>query len=113
MSGISFDDLRASVRGAIIQRNDPAYEAARKVYNGMIDKHPALTVRCPDVADVIAAVNFARSNDMLTAIRGGGHNGGGLGTCDDGIVIDLSPLKGIARDPVGRHARGAGGRRGS
>jgi len=109
MSGISVDDLRASVRGAIIQPGDPAYDTARKVYNGMIDKRPALIVRCADVADVIAAVNYARSNDMLTAIRGGGHNGGGLGTCDDGIVIDLSAMKGIRIDPIARTAQVGGG----
>ena len=92
-----------------MQPGDSGYDAARKVYNGMIDKRPALIVRCVDVADVIAAVNYARSNDMLTAIRGGGHNGGGLGTCDDGLVIDLSPMKGIRVDPVARTAqRGCG-----
>ncbi len=109
MEPISLDQLRASVRGAIVQPGDSGYDAARKVYNGMIDKRPALIVRCVDVADVIAAVNYARSNDMLTAIRGGGHNGGGLGTCDDGLVIDLSPMKGIRVDPVARTAQVAAG----
>src|SRR5262252_3441643 len=75
----------------------------------MIDKRPEAIVRCADVADVITAVNVAREAGVLTAIRGGGHNGGGLGTCDDGLVIDLSPMKGIRVDPVGRTARVEGG----
>ena len=101
--------MRSSVRGAIVQPGDAEYESARKVYNGMIDKRPALIVRCVDVADVIAAVNYARANGVLTAIRGGGHNGGGLGTCDDGLVIDLSRMKGIRVDPVARTVRVEGG----
>jgi len=71
--------LKASLRGELIQPGDEGYEASRKVYNGMIDKHPALIARCADVADVIAAVNFARENGLLVSIRGGGHNAGGLG----------------------------------
>jgi FAD/FMN-containing dehydrogenase len=85
--------LQASLRGELIQRGDPKYEAARKVYNGMIDKRPLLIARCADVADVIAAVNFARENRLLVSIRGGGHNAGGLGVCDDGLVIDLSLIR--------------------
>src|SRR4029077_13355571 len=92
-----------------IQPGDGEYDSARKVYNAMIDKRPALIVRCVDTADVIASVNYARANDMVTAIRGGGHNGGGLGTCDDGIVIDLSRMKGIRVDPVARTVRVEGG----
>ena len=109
MTKMSFDQLRSSVRGAIVQPGDSAYDSVRRVYNAMIDKRPALVVRCVDAADVMAAVNYARSNDILAAIRGGGHNGGGLGTCDDGLVIDLSAMKGIRIDPVARTARvGAG-----
>jgi FAD/FMN-containing dehydrogenase len=104
MERVSFEELRASVRGDIIQPGDPSYESVRKVYNGMIDKRPALIVRCADVADVIAAVNYARTNNVLTAIRGGGHNGGGLGTCDDGLMIDLSAMKSIRVDPSARTA---------
>ena len=81
------------------------YESARKVYNGMIDKRPLLIARCVDVADVIAAVEFGRENDLLTAIRGGGHNGAGLGTCDGGLVIDLSRMKGIRVDPAAKKVR--------
>ena len=109
MGAIQLDQLRSSVRGTIVQPGDAGYDAARKVYNAMIDKRPALIVRCVDVADVIAAVKYARATDALVAIRGGGHNGGGLGTCDDGIVIDLSPMKGVRVDPIARTARvGAG-----
>src|ERR1035437_6433219 len=82
MSEPTIDSLRGSFRGDLIQPGDAAYDAARKVYNAMIDKRPALIARCVDVADVIAAVNFGRANQMVTAIRGGGHNGAGLGTCD-------------------------------
>ena len=101
----SIDQLKSAIRGEVIQPTDAAYDAARKVYNGMIDKRPHLIVKCADVADVIAAVRFAASNEMLTAIRGGGHNGAGLGTCDDGLVIDLSRMKGIRVDPAGKTVR--------
>jgi len=78
-----------SLRGASIMRSHPDYEEARKLYNGMIDKRPLIIARCADVADVIAAVNFGRDNKLPIAIRGGGHNGPGLGSVDDGLVIDL------------------------
>ena len=83
----------AQIRGKIILPKDPQYNETRKVYNGMIDKHPGIFVMCVDVADVIHAVNFARENNLLVAVRGGGHNAGGLGICDDGLVIDLSGIK--------------------
>jgi len=83
---------------------DKDYDAARKVYNGMIDRRPAFIARCANVADVIEAVNFTRGNQLITAIRSGGHNGAGLGVCDDGLVIDLSGLKGIHIDPQARTA---------
>jgi len=101
----SIDQLKSSFRGELIQARDPSYDAARKVYNGMIDKRPRLIARCVDVADVIAAVNFGASNAMLTAVRGGGHNGAGLGTCDDGLVIDLSRMKGIRVHPADKTVR--------
>jgi len=103
------EGLRAGLRGELIEPGNEAYDEARKVYNAMIDKRPALIVRCADVADVIAAVNFARENDLPLAIRGGGHNGAGLGICDDGLVIDLSSMKGIRVDPVDRTVRVEGG----
>ncbi len=89
----SIASLRAGLRGELIQPGDAGYDNARKVYNAMIDKKPRLIVRCVDVADVIHCVNFAREEKLLLAIRGGGHNGGGLGICDDGLVIDLAPIK--------------------
>ncbi|MEW6363584.1 MAG: FAD-binding oxidoreductase [Acidobacteriota bacterium] len=94
------EKFKASLRGDLIQRNDPRYEEARKLYNGMIDKRPLLIARCVDPADVISAVRFGRENDLLTAIRGGGHNGPGFGSCNDGLVIDLSPMKGVRFDPA-------------
>ena len=105
----TIDKLKAGLRGELIQRSDPHYEEARKLYNGMIDKRPLLIARCADVADVIAAVRFARENDLLTAIRGGGHNGPGLGSCNDGLVIDLSPMKGVRVDPANRTVRAEAG----
>src|SRR5579872_314013 len=97
--------LRSQLRGALITPDDPAYESARKLYNGMIDKRPRLIAQCVDVADVVAAVNFARDQGLLLAIRGGGHNGPGLGSCDDGLVIDLSPMKGVRVDTAQRTVR--------
>ena len=97
--------FKQNLRGAVIERNDADYDEARALYNGMIDKRPLVIARCADVADVIAAVNFGRDNHLLIAIRGGGHNGPGLGSVDDGLVIDLSALKGVRVDPVARTAR--------
>ena len=89
----SLQEFRGSLRGSLFEPHDIGYNDARKVYNGMIDKHPRIIVRCADVADVILSVNFARENNMLLSIRGGGHSAGGLGTCDDGLVIDLSMIR--------------------
>lgn len=91
--------FKATLRGELIEPGDEHYDSARKVYNGMIDRHPRFIVRCADVADVISAVHFCRENKLLTAVRSGGHNGGGLGVCDNGLVIDLSPMKGVSVDP--------------
>lgn len=98
-------DFKASLRGELIRRGDERYNDARKLYNAMIDKRPLMIVRCVDVADVISAVRFGRESSLLTAIRGGGHNGPGLGSCDDGLVIDLSAMKGVRVDPAGRIVR--------
>src|SRR5258708_5507682 len=97
--------LRASLRGSIIASGDPGYDEARKVYNGMIDKRPRLIARCVDAADVISAVNFCREQGLLLAIRGGGHSGPGLGSCDDGLVIDLSVMRSVRVDPANRTVR--------
>jgi FAD/FMN-containing dehydrogenase len=99
------DALQGSMRGELIQPDHFEYEAARRVYNGMIDKHPVAIARCAGVADVISAVNFARENQMLIAVRGGGHSVPGKGTCDDGLVIDLSHMKSIRVDPTRQTAR--------
>ncbi len=105
----NIDKFKAGLRGELIQRNDPNYDEARRLYNAMIDKRPLLIARCADVADVIAAVHFGRENHLLTAVRGGGHNGPGLGSCDDGLVIDLSPMKGVRVNPVSRAVRAEAG----
>ena len=109
LDNAALQDLRSRMRGDLIQPGDPGYEPARRVYNGMIDRHPALITRCADVADVISAVKFARQHQLTLAVRGGGHNGAGLGTCDGGLVIDLSRLKGIRVDPTQRTVRVEGG----
>ncbi|WP_042885384.1 FAD-binding oxidoreductase [Cupriavidus necator] len=101
--------LKPHFRGELIQPGDATYDQARKVYNGMIDKRPALIARCTDVADVIAAVNAARDGGLMLAVRGGAHNGAGLGTCDGGLVIDLSPMKGVFVNAKRRTLRVGGG----
>ncbi|WP_119068115.1 FAD-binding oxidoreductase [Rubrobacter indicoceani] len=103
------EDLRAELRGALISPGDEGYEKARKVYNAMINKRPALVARCTDTADVIACVNFAREHGLILAVRGGGHNGAGLGTCEGGLVVDLSEMKGCRVDPAKRTVRVEGG----
>lgn len=103
------EQFKAGLHGTVIQLGEPGYEEARKVYNAMIDKYPALIVRVADVADVIRAVNFAREQGLLLAVRGGGHNGPGLGTCEDGLVIDLSRMKGVFVDAQNKTIRAQGG----
>lgn len=97
--------FQASLQGRLIQSRDTDYDEARAVYNCMIDKRPSLIVQSTDVADVIGTVDFAREQGMDLAIRGGGHNGPSLGTVEGGIVLDLSPMKGIRVDPIARTAR--------
>lgn len=92
-------------RGDVIGPNEPDYDDARTIYNAMIDKYPTLIAQCANVADVIAAVNFAHEHDLETAIRSGGHNGPGLSLVDDGLVIDLSEMTGIHVDPEAQTAR--------
>ena len=86
LSDAAIGELSQRLRGEVIQPSDEAYADARKVHNGMIDKRPGLIARCVDAADVIATVNFARENNVLLAVRGGGHNAGGLGICDGGLA---------------------------
>jgi FAD/FMN-containing dehydrogenase len=105
----SIQNFRATLRGGLIEPQDKGYDDARKVYNGMISKRPRLIVRCADVADVIRSVNFARENNILLSIRSGGHNAGGLGICDDGLVIDLSLIKYTRVDPQAKTVVAGGG----
>jgi FAD/FMN-containing dehydrogenase len=86
--------FQASLRGSVLRHSDAGYDDARKVWNGMIDKRPALIARCTGVADVMGAVNFARANNLLVSVRGGGHNITGNAVCDGGLMIDLSPMRG-------------------
>jgi hypothetical protein len=99
----------SQIRGKIVFPDDPDYNAVRKVYNAMIDKHPGMIVKCADVADVIYTVNFGRENNLLVSVRGGGHNAGGLGICDDGLVIDLSGIKFVHVDTKDKTVRVGGG----
>jgi FAD/FMN-containing dehydrogenase len=101
--------FRASLQGQLIEPHEVDYQIARSVYNGMIDKCPALIVRCATETDVVTSVNFAREHDLLLAVKGGGHNGAGLGVCQEGLVIDLSPMKYIEVNPDERTVRVQGG----
>src|SRR5437764_3717463 len=105
----SISELKAKLRGRVIEPGDSDYDDARKIYNAMIDKKPRLIARCADVADVISSVNFARKHGLLLAIRSGGHNGGGLGICNDGLVIDLGSIKYTRVDPAARTVTVGGG----
>ncbi len=98
-------EFKSSLRGALVEPQDETYDEVRALYNAMIDKRPRAIARCADVADVIKAVNFGRDNKLLIAIRGGGHNGPGLGSCNDGLMIDLSQMKGVRVDPANRTVR--------
>jgi len=103
------EKFASQIRGKITLPGDPAYDDTRKVYNAMIDKHPGMFVKCVDVADVIHSVNFGRENGLLVSVRGGGHNAGGLGLCDDGLVIDLSGIKFVLVDPKEKTVKVGGG----
>ncbi len=102
-------EFRAGLRGALLAAGDDGYDAARRVWNGSIDGKPALIARCTGPADAIHAVNFARANDLLASVRGGGHNVTGNAVCDGGLMIDLSPMKGIHVDTARRTVRAQGG----
>ncbi len=99
------ENFKNQLRGELLLPDDEKFDEARQIYNGMIDKHPAMIARCRDVADVIASVAFAKENSLLVAVRAGGHNGPGLALCDDGLVIDLSTMRGIHVDPEKRTVR--------
>ena len=105
----ALEAFKTSLRGELLRPSDLGYDDARKVWNGMIDKRPALIARCAGVADVIAAVNLARSNNLLMSVRGGGHNITGNAVCDGGLMIDLSRMKSVRVDPAKRTARAEAG----
>ncbi len=109
LGDLAAERFGSSLRGELLRSGDAGYEDVRKIWNGMIDKQPALIARCTCVADVIDAVNFARENDLLVAVRGGGHNVAGMAVAEGGLVIDLSPMKGIHVDPERRTARAQAG----
>ncbi len=100
----TIQDFKASLSGALLRPAEAGYDDARKIWNGMIDKRPALIARCRGVADVISSVRFARTHDLLLAVRGGGHNLAGNAVCDGGLMIDLSLMKGVRVDPAPRTA---------
>jgi FAD/FMN-containing dehydrogenase len=101
----TIQEFSAGLRGTLLRPGDDGYDAARRVWNGMIDRKPALIARCAGAADAISAVNFARTNNLLVSVRGGGHGVAGYAVCDGGIMIDLSAMKSIRVDPVARTAR--------
>jgi FAD/FMN-containing dehydrogenase len=101
--------LRARLRGELLFPGDARYDNARRVWNGMVDKRPALIVRCSGVADVIGAVTFARAHNLLVSVRAGGHNIAGKAVCDGGLMIDLSGMRSVRVDPLKRTARVEGG----
>ena len=101
--------FRGQLRGTLIESGDARYDQARKVYNAMINRKPRMIACCSDVADVVAAVRFGQESGLRVSIRGGGHNAGGLGVCDDGLVIDLSGIRYVHVDPARRTVRVGGG----
>jgi len=106
---LDFRKLHGDIAGEVIVPGDPAYDAARRVWNGMIDKRPLAIARCTSLDDVQAAMTFAASNGVSVAVRGGGHNIAGNATCDNGLVIDLSPMKSIEVNEDRRRVRAGGG----
>ena len=109
LARVDVDELGANLRGQLILPGDAPYDDARRLWNGSFDRHPALIARCAGAADVIEAVNFARTAGVLTAVRGGGHSISGQSVCDGGLVIDLSPMKGIRVDPARQRAQAQAG----
>ena len=104
LDATAVDGLRARMRGPVLTSADAGYDEARRIWNAMIDKRPGLIVRCAGSADVLEAVRFAAAHEVLVSVRGGGHNVAGTAVCDGGLMIDLSPMRGIRVDPVARTA---------
>jgi FAD/FMN-containing dehydrogenase len=109
MPTLDVQGFRSAFHGQAFEAADAGYDDARRIWNASVDKHPRVIARCAGLADVMAAVNFARSNDLVTAIRGGGHNVGGRALCDDGMVIDLSRMSAVYVDCIKRTVRVQGG----
>ena len=109
ISEAAVEDFRSSLHGVTLRTGDEGYDSARRIWNAMIDKRPALIARCSGTADVINSVNFARENGLLISVRGGGHNFPGNSVCDDGLMIDLSRMTGVRVDPAAKTARAQGG----
>jgi len=109
LDATAIQDFRSRLRGRTLESGQSEYEDARRIQNGLIDRHPAVIVRCSGVADVVEAVNFARTRDLLLSIRGGGHNVAGNAVNDHGVVIDLSAMRGVHVDVAGGTVRAAGG----
>src|SRR5262249_17749387 len=108
-AGLVSDSVRDLFTGALIERGDARYDDARRVHNGLIDKRPALVARCASTADVVDALHIARDRDLPIAVRGGGHNVAGKATIDDGVLIDVGPMKGVFVDPRARLATAQAG----
>jgi FAD/FMN-containing dehydrogenase len=104
VSSSAVDELKTAIRGQVLLPGDPNFDQARSIWNAMIDRHPAIILRCAGVADVRQGVAFARDNGLPLAIRGGGHNIGGSALCDDGVVLDLTQMKSVRIDPAARRA---------
>ena len=102
-------DFRGSLHGVSLLLGDEGYDSVRRIWNAMVDKRPALVSRCSGTADVIKSVNFARENDLLISVRGGGHNFPGNSVCDDGLMIDLSLMTGVRVNPAANTVRAQGG----
>jgi FAD/FMN-containing dehydrogenase len=109
LSDDAIQAFTASMRGSVLRPGDPGYDTARRIQNGMIDRRPAFIARCTGAADVIAAVNFARDNNLLLSVCGGGHNVAGNAVCDGGLMLDLSLMRGVHVDPAARIAHVQGG----
>lgn len=105
LSGSDVDDLRSALRGTLLTAADRGYDQARRIWNGVFDRRPALIARCAGTGDVMQAVNFARAHDVLIAVRGGGHSFSGQSVCDGGLMIDLSPMQSVQVDPTAKTAR--------
>ena len=105
IEAVTVEALQSGLRDALLRPGDNGYDDARTIWNAMIDRNPGLIIRCARAADVISAVNFARTNHLLVAIRGGGHNVAGNAVCEGGLMIDLSQMKGIRVDPAHRTVR--------